>query len=118
MSFARGDILLVALVFSSQAGIRRRPVMVVHDGGDDDLLVAPVTSHAGRTTFDVSVGQWAQAGLRLPSVVRAEKLATVEKSTIVRQLGRLTPADLVNVEAALRQFFKAIFPNGPSSATG
>lgn len=29
MSFARGDILLVALVFSNQAGTKRRPVMVV-----------------------------------------------------------------------------------------
>ena len=110
MSFARGDILLVALVFSNQAGTKRRPVMVVYDGGDDDLLVAPVTSHAGRTTFDVSVGQWQQAGLRLPSVVRVEKLATVEKSAIVRQLGRLSAADLVNVETALHRLFQAIFP--------
>ena len=108
MSFARGDILLVALVFSSQAGSKRRPVVVVYDGGDDDLLVAPVTSHAGRTAFDVSVGQWPQAGLRLPSVVRAEKLATVEKSAIVRRLGLLSPVDLANVDEGLRRFFRAI----------
>lgn len=75
------------------------------------MLVAPVTSHAGRTTFDVSVDQWQQAGLRLPSVVRAEKLATVEKSTLVRQLGKLSAADLVSVETALRRLFQAIFPN-------
>ena len=113
MSFARGDILLVALVFSNQAGTKRRPVMVVYDGGDDDLMVVPVTSHAGRTAFDVPVGHWPRAGLRLPSVVRAEKLATVEKSAIVRQLGRLSPQDLANVEAALHRFFQAILPNSP-----
>ena len=98
------------LTFTSQTGSKRRPVMVVYDGGDDDLLVAPVTSHAGRTTFDISVNQWPQACLRLPSVVRAEKLATLKKSVIVRQLGRLSPADLVNVEAALRRFFQTVLP--------
>lgn len=101
----------MAMVFSSQEGARRRPVMVVYDGGDDDLLVAPVTSHAGRSSFDVSVRQWPQAGLRLPSVVRAEKLATVEKSVVVRQLGKLSAADLGNVEIALRRLLQALFPN-------
>jgi mRNA interferase MazF len=110
VSFDRGDILLASLVFTSQAGAKRRPVMVVYDGGDDDLLVVPVTSHVGRTSFDVSVGQWQQAGLRLPSIVRVEKLATIEKSAIVRKLGRLHPADLVHVEGALHRFFQAILP--------
>jgi hypothetical protein len=44
MSFSPGDILLVPVVFSDRTGQKRRPVVVVHDSGDADLLVAPVTS--------------------------------------------------------------------------
>ena len=38
--YSQGDILLAALVFSNQAGLKRRPVMVVYDSGDVDLLVS------------------------------------------------------------------------------
>lgn len=108
MSFSKGDILLVALVFSNQSGTKRRPVMVVHDGGDDDLLVLPVTSHASRTRFDVPVSEWQRAGLRVPSIARVEKLATIAKSTVIRKLGSLSETDLANVTATLDQLFRTI----------
>ena len=42
-----GEILLASLVFTSQARAKKRPVMVIRDAGDDDLLVVPVRG-AGR----------------------------------------------------------------------
>jgi len=93
MSFLPGDILLVPVVFSDGSGYKKRPVVIVYDSGDADLLVAPVTSQAARSSRDVSVDNWQRAGLRLPSIVRIEKLATVEKTTIVKKMGRLAPDD-------------------------
>jgi mRNA interferase MazF len=110
VSHSQGEILLVSLVFSSQAGNKRRPVVVVYDSVDADLLVAPITSHVARTSFDVTVTQWQQAGLRLPSVVRVDKLATIEKSTILRQLGKMTPSDWGSIITALRGFFEKVIP--------
>lgn len=103
-----GEILLATLIFSSQAGQKRRPVLVIQDPGDDDLLVAPVTSHGLRSAHDLTLNDWPQAGLRLPSVVRLEKLATIEKGTVVRVLGRLSVADHDRVAAALPEFFKQV----------
>ena len=99
--FSLGDVLLALLAFSDAQGAKRRPVMVVRDFGDDDLLVVPVTSHPARTGSDVGVNQWREAGLKLPSTVRAEKLATIEKSCVVRGLGALLPADLASVREKL-----------------
>jgi mRNA interferase MazF len=110
VSHSQGEILLVSLVFSSQAGTKRRPVVVVYDSVDADLLVAPITSHVARTSFDVTVTEWQRAGLRLPSVVRVDKLATIEKTTIVRQLGTMTPSDWASITIALRGFFEKILP--------
>jgi mRNA interferase MazF len=110
VSHAQGEILLVSLVFSSQAGNKRRPVVVVYDSVDADLLVAPITSQAARTSFDVTVTQWQRAGLRLPSVVRVDKLATIETTTIVRQLGSMTPSDWGSLTTALRGCFERVLP--------
>src|SRR5208283_4860411 len=105
MSFSPGDVLLVPVVFSDGSGHKKRPVVIVYDSGDADLLVAPVTSQAARSPRDVPVVNWQLAGLRLPSIVRLEKLATVEKSTVVRKMGRLTLDDWEKAKAVLQQFF-------------
>ena len=107
MSFSPGDILLVPVVFSDGSGHKKRPVVIIYDGGDADLLVAPVTSQAARSVRDVAVVDWQAAGLRLPSVVRLEKLATVDKSTVIRHMGKIPP-NWKSTKSALKQFFAEI----------
>jgi mRNA interferase MazF len=80
--YAFGEILLAALAFSDAGGAKRRPLLVIHDFGVDDLLVAAVTSHAPKGVCDVHLADWSASGLRLPSVVRMDKLPTVAKSCI------------------------------------
>ena len=99
---------MAALIFSSQEGTKNRPVLVVYDAGDDDLLVAPVTSHAGRSERDISLDRWKEAGLRLPSTVRLEKLATIEKGRVVQQLGEVTGSDRLRLKSVLELFLKTI----------
>src|SRR5208283_2426784 len=108
MSFSAGEILLVPVAFTDGRGQKRRPVVIIHDTGDADLLVAPVTSQAVRSARDIPVIQWQRAGLRLQSIVRVEKLATVQKSTLVRRMGQLAPDDWEKVKGVLKQFFAEI----------
>jgi mRNA-degrading endonuclease toxin of MazEF toxin-antitoxin module len=61
--YAPGDILLAGLVFTSQTGAKQRPVMVIRDAGDDDMLVVPVTGQAAGVAYDVVLSDWQQAGL-------------------------------------------------------
>ena len=105
---AQGEVLLAWLVFSDGQGAKRRPVLVVRDFGDADLLVVPITSHPVRTPADVTVFHWQEAGLKLPSTVRVEKLASIEKTCVAQELGKLSPADLVKVREALAAICKQI----------
>ena len=82
--------------------------MVIFDAGDADLLVVPITSHSPRSNEDVQLKQWRAAGLRLPSVVRTLKLATMAKTTFIRGLGRVTEEDLRGVIAASRRVLERI----------
>ena len=104
----QGEVLLAWLVFSDGQGAKRRPVLVVHDFGDDDLLVVPITSQRARVATDLILLDWKSAGLKLPSTVRVEKLATIEKSCVARKLGVLPSAELVRVKETLAAVFKQI----------
>jgi mRNA interferase MazF len=106
--YNQGEVLLAWLVFSDGQGAKRRPVFVARDFGDDDLLVLPITSHPVRVETDIVISDWKSAGLRLPSTLRAEKLATIEKSCVARKLGVLLPADLAKVRETLGVVFKQI----------
>jgi len=103
-----GDLLLASITFTDGSGVKRRPVLVIRDGGDADLLVAPVTSQAGRTDFDVRLEDWAEEGLKLPSVARVEKLATIAKVLVIRKLGTISSRDRKAVAVALRSLFDGI----------
>ena len=105
---AQGDVLLAWLVFSDGQGTKRRPVLVVQDFGDDDLLVVPITSQPARVTSDVVLSDWQRAGLKLPSTVRMEKLATIEKSCVPRKLGVSPSSELARIRQALAGVFKQI----------
>jgi mRNA interferase MazF len=108
--FVFGDLLLALLIFSDGQGSKKRPVLVVYDFGDGDLLVVPVTSHPPRVSTDVVISDWKGASLKLPSTVRLEKLATIGKSCVVRKLGRLLPADLASVQQKLATVLQQVLP--------
>ena len=55
MNFSPGDILLVPVMFSDGSGHKKRPVVIIYDSGDADLLVAPVTSQMARSPRDVAL---------------------------------------------------------------
>ena len=58
----QGEVLLAWLVFSDGQGAKRRPVLVVHDFGDDDLLVVPITSQRARIVDGFDSLDWESAG--------------------------------------------------------
>ena len=106
--YQSGEVVLLSFPFSDAVRARKRPALVVLDTGDDDIVVARVTSQSARTPFDVEVSEWQEAGLLLPSVARLDKLATLEKRLVDSRLGRLTPGDWTKARAALQQLWSSI----------
>ncbi len=104
-AYRPGDVVLLVYPFTSGEGAKKRPALVLLDTGDDDVVVARITSQAPRDEFDVELAQWQQAGLPVRSVARVHKLLTVEKTLIQRRLGALTSSDWAQVRAALKQLW-------------
>ena len=106
--YQASEIVLLSFPFADAAGARRRPALVLLDTGDEDIVVARVTSQPLRTSFDVELVGWQQAGLRLPSVIRLDKLATLEKRLVERRLGRLVANDWTRVQALVQHLWMSV----------
>ncbi|MCX6843143.1 MAG: hypothetical protein NTX53_12765 [candidate division WOR-3 bacterium] len=42
-SYSAGDVVLLEFPFTDTSGSKRRPALILHDTGDDDIVVARVT---------------------------------------------------------------------------
>lgn len=103
-----GDVWLARLQFPDGQGFKTRPILVLSEHDDQDLLVVPITSHPVRGDFDMPLRDWEAAGLRLPSTARISKLGTIARMTVIGQLGQLTSRDRAPVAAALQRFLAEI----------
>ena len=93
--YALGEI--VTLIDPSASRVMPRPALILADTGDDDTIVARITTHQARDSFDVPVNDLPQASLNRPSVARPHKLATINRSRVNRKIGALSANDLRRV---------------------
>jgi mRNA interferase MazF len=98
-----GQTVLLNFPFTDGEGFKRRPAMVIRDTGDGDLIVCRVTSKLYDTVFDIRVEDWEKCGLRLPSVVRTHKIATLSSSMVEREMGEIPDSMKVRVSLLLKE---------------
>jgi mRNA-degrading endonuclease toxin of MazEF toxin-antitoxin module len=105
MTLRPGEVVLIRIEFHQRSGGKLRPAVVLLDSADEDFVAAPITSHSRVSDFDVPIHQWREAGLNIPSTIRADKLAVLAKDEIVRRLGELGGPDRTALREVLRRAF-------------
>ena len=98
-----GTIVLLRFPFTDSTGYNRRPALVLKDLEDDDILVCRITSKIYNTKYDIYLDDWLKFGLRLPSIIRVHKMATLEKDMIVAIMGRIDETVLSKVKLLCRE---------------
>ena len=106
-SYKQGDVIKVPFPYTDRPTRQSRPALVVSVGGIEDahglLWVVMITSAENRGwPGDVPIPNLAAAGLPVPSVIRAAKIATIEVSDATR-LGRIPSALFKKVAVRLAQ---------------
>jgi mRNA interferase MazF len=86
-------------------GIIKRPALVLYDEGDEDVMVARITTQTARSKSDIAFTDWKAAGLLAPSVVRLSKVTTIKKSLVDKLLGELTFTETQHVKNEWRALF-------------
>ena len=96
------DVVLAEFPFADQFDRKRRPALLVSADAENDLVLLRITSKIRMLDTEVLLRDWQAAGLRLPSVVRVEKIVTSNVTFVIKRLGKLSPSDALRVMAGIR----------------
>jgi len=81
-----GEVVLLKFPFTSGGKLIKRLALILFDCGDEDVILCRITSKLYDSEFDFRIEGWKKAGLKLPSVVRIHKIATLGKDLISNYL--------------------------------
>lgn len=109
MAYQKGDVVLVPFPFADARATKARPALVLSDTryaqSTGNLILAQITSQAVRFPSDYALRDWAQAGLKRPSIVRL-KLATLASALVRYKPGAVTATDLKEVNIRIKQVLR------------
>lgn len=103
------DIVLVPFPFTNLQSAKKRPALIISPNSFNtgpDVVILFVTSNIssfGRTG-DYMIQNWQESGLPKPSMTRM-KFAAIEKSIIIKKIGRITSKDQSAIRNELKNFF-------------
>ena len=112
MKLSRGNIVLckVPMPSSELKEFKLRPALIVSKDLNnkrlDDVIIAICTSNISRnqepTQYLIEGEEIAQAGIKVPSVIKCESILTISKSMIVKILGALSENGIHKVNHCLK----------------
>jgi mRNA interferase MazF len=109
LTLARNDIVLTQFPFTDLKDVSLRPALVVSQGSrGQDVVLAAISSVVrggfAPTDYLLPAGhpEFPRTGLRVTSVFRLHKLATVETSVLIRRLGQIGPQVQAETDRILR----------------
>ncbi len=106
--FIFGDVPIINFPFTDGKSSKRRPVLVIKQTDDNDLMIAKITSQPYDTQFDVALNEWQHTGLSSASFIRMHKIQTLHTSLVFGQIGRLTSADLKLAKKAIVDLVRSL----------
>lgn len=90
----KGKIVLVPFPFTDLTAAKLRPALVIYEG-EKDVVMAFISSKIPSELSEVDIlikethTSFRKAGLKVDSVIRLDKIATVLKDLIVGELGEV-----------------------------
>jgi len=109
--YKRWEIVLVPFPFTDLSSAKRRPALIVSPDNYNtgkDVVIAYITSQMNVSPRfgDYDFQKWKEANLPKPSKIRM-KFATIDKSIIVKTIGKLASIDRDEIEKTILSFFKS-----------
>jgi len=112
MNVRRGNIVLVDYPYPSGGGAKVRPALVVQNDRDNrrlvNTIIVQITSVTRRnlepaqSLIELATPDGLSSGLRQDSVVNCVNILTLDKTKILRKLGRLSDSMLLRVNQCLK----------------
>ena len=103
---AKGDIILITFPFTDLSGSKLRPAVILADTNEDVTVTFITTQLKWQEPTDVVIKPTLNNGLKLPSLIRTSKIATLDKALIKGRIGKLSIEELKELNQNLKLILK------------
>lgn len=102
----KGDIVLIPFPFTDLSGSKLRPAVVLYVN-DLDVTVSFITSNLRwKNEFDLDLQKTNINGLKVDSVLKTSKIATLDKDLVAGKLGILSIYEISEMNEKLKKIFQ------------
>ncbi len=99
---------MVPFPFTDLSGQKVRPALILHTSKKvEDCVVAFISSQITKDAgeFGVSIVATPENGLKVDSIIKIDKLATLQKKIVLGELGALEAVSLALIDTKLKTLF-------------
>ncbi|MFA6294961.1 MAG: type II toxin-antitoxin system PemK/MazF family toxin [Candidatus Paceibacterota bacterium] len=105
----KGTIVLIPFPFTDLSSQKIRPALVLHNQANgEDCIVSFISSNSSKKVgqYEICVIPTKNNGLKVNSVIKVNKIATLQKKTIIGELGKLESMLIKELDVKLKNLFK------------
>jgi mRNA interferase MazF len=99
----KGDIVLIPFPFTNLKGAKRRPAVILYKGELDVIVSFITTRIKWEEKTDLLIVPDQLNGLKKPSLIRIDKIATLEIELIIGKIGVLDEDKIIELNSMLSQ---------------
>ena len=98
------DIILIPIPFTDLASQKKRPAIIIssdtYNATHDDIVVIALTSNVEQRDFTITLSNedLEEGNLKVTSMIRVDKIYTLNKSIILKTFGRIQPAVFIKIK--------------------
>ena len=102
----KAAIIIIDFPFSDLSALKKRPALVVADWGNDDVILAQITSIANKDKYAIELNSedFLEGSLLKTSFIRPNKLFTADKRIFLQIVGKLTDRKMKEVIDKIHEF--------------
>ena len=106
-NYERGEVILLHFPFTNLSEGKKRPALIIstdiYNSSRKDVIAAAITGNIKTKNYkDTTLSGWDKAGLLKESIVKCV-LFTLEKTLIIRKIGKLEEEDMKKVSENIRE---------------
>ena len=113
ITFKQGDVVLIPFPFTDFSTFKQRPAVILSSNkfntSQQDVIVAAVTSHIPQTVSEndyiLNADELQSAGLPKTSLIKLDKIVTIDHRLIHKRLGTLPIHTLHKIIPQFQQIF-------------
>lgn len=105
--YKQGSIVLIPFPFTDLSGVKVRPALVVSKEvyGKDIVVVFISSKNTTKTAHDIPIPMTTTNGLKVDSIIKTTKIATLDTGMIIGEIGTIEQLPLQHILSEITSIF-------------